>query len=58
MHCITKFKWINIIRDVQIDMDSVDSLPERPTDVSSRLKFVDCDIEETRVMLLTIKGFS
>jgi hypothetical protein len=34
-------------RDVQIDMDSLDSLPERPTDVSSRLKFVDSDIQES-----------
>lgn len=32
-------------RDVVINYDLVNALPERSTNVSSRLKFVDCDIE-------------
>jgi ATP-dependent DNA helicase PIF1 len=43
-----KIQMDKYYRDVQIDMDSLASLPERPTDVSSRLKFVDCDIQETK----------
>ena len=42
-----KIQMDKYYRDVQIDMDSLASLPERPTDVSSRLKFVDCDIQDT-----------
>ena len=33
-------------RDVQIDMESVDVLPLRSTDVSNMIQFVDCDIED------------
>ena len=32
-------------RDVEIDYDLVNAMPERSTNVSSGLKFVDCDIE-------------
>jgi hypothetical protein len=42
-----KIQMDKYYRDVQIDMNSLDSLSKRPTDVSSRLKFVDCDIQET-----------
>ena len=44
-----KIQMDKYYRDVQIDMDSLDALSERPTYVSSRLKFVDCDIEETEM---------
>ena len=33
-------------RDVQIDMESVDALPLRSTDVSNMIQFVDSDIED------------
>ena len=36
-------------RDVLIDYDLVNALPERSIDVSSKLKFVDCDIEESEI---------
>ena len=44
-------------QDVQIDMNLVVSLPENPTDVSTKLKFVDCDIEETYKNVVDIQGF-
>jgi hypothetical protein len=43
-----KIQMDKYYRDVEIDMDSVVSLPKRPTNVSTRLQFVDCDIEEIR----------
>ena len=36
-------------QDVIFDYDSVNALPKRSTNVSSRLKFVDCDIEESEI---------
>jgi hypothetical protein len=50
-----KIKMDKYYKDVQIDMDSLDSLPERPIDVSSRLKFVDCDIQETKSNFVDIQ---
>jgi len=35
----------------------VNALPERSTDVSSRLKFVDCDIEESKINETDNEGF-
>ena len=44
-------------RDVVIDYDSVNALPERLIDVSSRLKFVDCDIAESEFSAANNEGF-
>jgi ATP-dependent DNA helicase PIF1 len=52
-----KIQMDKFYQDVQIDMDSVTALPENPTDVSTRLKFVDCDIEETDNNVADIQGF-
>ena len=52
-----KIQMENFYQDVQIDMDSVTALPENPTDVSTRLKFVDCDIEEIDNNVSDIQGF-
>lgn len=41
-----KIKNDRYYRVVQIDMDLVDALPIRSTDVSNMLQFVDCDIED------------
>lgn len=46
---IFKIQHDQYYRDVTIDYDSVNSLLERSTDVSSRLKFVDCHIEESEI---------
>jgi predicted Fe-S protein YdhL (DUF1289 family) len=66
--CYVKTSWVmsalynkiqmdKFYQDVQIDMNSVASLPENPTDVSTRLKFVDCDIEETNNIVDDIQWF-
>lgn len=44
-------------RDVVIDYDLVNALPERSTDVSSRLKFVDCNIIESEINETNNEGF-
>jgi hypothetical protein len=38
-------------------MTQLNALPENPTDVSTKLKFVDCDIEETDNNVVDIQGF-
>lgn len=44
-------------QDVVIDYDSVNSLLERSIDASSRLEFVDCDIEESKINEANNEGF-
>lgn len=44
-------------RDVVIDNDSVNSLLEISTNVSSRLKFLYCDIEEFEINETNNEGF-
>ena len=44
-------------RDVVIDYDSVNALPKRSTNVSYRLKFVDCDIAEYESSATNNEGF-
>ena len=44
-------------RDVVIDYCLVNALPKRSTGVSSRLKFVDCDIEESNINETNNEGF-
>ena len=44
-------------RDVVIDYDSMNDLPERSTNVSSRLKFFDCDIAESEINATNNEGF-
>jgi len=41
-----KIEMDEYYRDVEINMDSFASLPERPTDVSSRLQYVDSHVDD------------
>ena len=54
---IFKIEHDKYYRGVVIDYDSVNAMPERSTNVSSRLKFVDFDIEESEINATNNEGF-
>ena len=54
---IFKIERDQYYRDVVIDYDLVNPLPTRSTYVSSRLKFVDCDIPESEINAANNEGF-
>ena len=54
---IFKIERDQYYRDVVIDHDSLNALPERSTHVATRLKFVDCDIEEYEINAANNEGF-
>jgi len=52
-----KIQMYKYYRDVEIDMDSIVALPVRTKNVSTKFKFVDCDIEEIDNNVFDIQGF-
>jgi len=55
MHCFTKFQRDKYYRDVEIDIDSIVSIPERPTNVFTKLQIVDCDMDEIDPKYLNVQ---
>lgn len=55
---IFKIKHDKYYEYVVIDYNSVNAMPERSTNVSSSLKFVDCDIEESEINATNNEGLA